>query len=90
MALIFKPKRSFVTGNTPVNLEVGELAVNIPDRKLWVADQSNTPRLIIGNPTSLSELSDVSVTSPNTSEALKYVAGKWSNVDTTIIDGGNF
>lgn len=90
MAIIFKPKRSYVSGTTPSNLEIGELAINVPDGKIWIADQSNVPRLVTKTSIALTDLTDVSVTSPNTSEALKYIAGRWSNVDTTIIDGGNF
>ena len=46
MANIIKPKRSESTGQTPT-LSPGELAVNIADKKVWVADSSGTPVLIV-------------------------------------------
>lgn len=45
MANIIKPKRSESTGQTPT-LEAGEMAVNIADKFLWVADSNGTPVLI--------------------------------------------
>lgn len=90
MPVIFKPKRSFVPGNVPTNLDSGEMAVNVPDRKIWVADNSNVPRLMIGTPVALADLADVAITYPNTSEALTYISGKWTNVNTSVLDGGNF
>lgn len=90
MPIIFKPKRSFVAGNTPANLASGEMACNIPDRKIWIADNSNVPRLIVGGPVALADLTDVSITSPSTSETLTYLSGKWTNVNVSFIDGGNF
>lgn len=51
MANTIKPKRSETTGNTPT-LSPGEMAVNIADKKVWVANSSGTPVLIIdGNAT---------------------------------------
>lgn len=35
-------KRSIISGETPSSLELGEFAVNIPDKKLWVGKQDNT------------------------------------------------
>ena len=46
MANIIKPKRSESSGQTPT-LSPGELAVNIADHKIWVADSSGTPVLIV-------------------------------------------
>ena len=46
MANIIKPKRSESTGQTPT-LSPGELAVNIADKKVWVANSSGTPVLIV-------------------------------------------
>jgi hypothetical protein len=46
VANIIKPKRSESTGQTPT-LSPGELAVNIADHKIWVADSSGTPVLIV-------------------------------------------
>lgn len=61
MANIIKPKRSESTGQTPT-LEPGEMAVNIADKFLWVADSNATPVLIAnGNAT----LDSVALTSTN-------------------------
>jgi hypothetical protein len=46
VANIIKPKRSESTGQTPT-LSPGELAVNIADKKVWVANSSGTPVLIV-------------------------------------------
>jgi len=35
-----KIKRSLTPGNTPENLELGELAINIPDKKIYIGDNS--------------------------------------------------
>ena len=85
MPVIFKPKRSFVPGNVPTNLDSGEMAVNVPDRKIWVADNSNIPRLMIGTPVALADLADVAITYPNTSEALTYISGKYISADPNKI-----
>ena len=90
MPVIFKPKRSFVAGNIPTNLDSGEMAINVPDRKIYIADNSNIPRLMLGSPMALADLTDVAISSPGTSEALTYLGGRWTNVNTSIIDGGNF
>lgn len=54
MANIIKPKRSESTGQTPT-LSPGELAVNIADKKVWVANSSGTPVLIVDGNASVSE-----------------------------------
>jgi hypothetical protein len=45
---IIKPRRSLVAGDFPVSgdLVPFEIAINIPDKQLWVADQTGTPVLI--------------------------------------------
>ena len=35
MSTVLKIKRSITEGNIPVSLSLGELAVNIPDKKIW-------------------------------------------------------
>ena len=37
---VIKIKRSLTPGNTPADLSLGELAVNIPDRKIFIGDNS--------------------------------------------------
>jgi hypothetical protein len=46
MSTILRTKRSTTTGVTPTNLELGEMAVNIPDKKIWIGDGTATPALI--------------------------------------------
>lgn len=46
MSTVLKIKRSITEGNIPVSLSLGELAVNIPDKKIWIGDASQTPILI--------------------------------------------
>lgn len=46
MANTIKPKRSQTPGATPI-LAAGEMAVNIYDKKVWVADSAGTPVLIV-------------------------------------------
>lgn len=58
MANIIKPKRSESTGQTPT-LSPGELAVNIVDKKVWVADSSGTPVLIVDGNASITETDPV-------------------------------
>lgn len=45
-----KPKRSNVTGNEPSagDLEVGELALNVPDGRLWTKDEGGNVILLGG------------------------------------------
>ena len=49
MASTIKIQRSETPGSTPSTLELGELAVNIPDRRLWVGNTSLSPILISSN-----------------------------------------
>lgn len=46
MSIVIRTKRSNTPGNTPSDLELGELAVNIPDKKIWIGDGTATPALI--------------------------------------------
>jgi len=51
MSVILKTKRSSNSGNVPSNLELGELAVNIADRKIWIGTGSEPPVLLSEPPT---------------------------------------
>ncbi len=42
-----KIKRSLTPGNTPENLELGELAINIPDKKIYIGDNSTDGNALI-------------------------------------------
>jgi hypothetical protein len=47
MADIIKIKRSLVAGTSPSSLSEGELGVNIPDKKIWIGDENDSPVLIV-------------------------------------------
>lgn len=53
---IIKPRRSIVAGDPPVvgDIVPFEIAINIPDRQLWVADETGTPVLIVSGGSSSS------------------------------------
>ena len=46
MSVILRTKRSSTSGSTPSNLELGELAVNIIDKKIWIGTGSEPPVLL--------------------------------------------
>jgi hypothetical protein len=46
MSIILRTKRSTTAGVTPTGLELGEIAVNIPDKKIWIGDGTASPALI--------------------------------------------
>ena len=46
MSVTIRTKRTNTPGTTPSNLELGEMAVNIPDKKIWIGDGTASPALI--------------------------------------------
>ena len=84
MANIIKPKRSESTGQTPT-LSPGELAVNIADKKIWVADSSGTPVLIMDGNASISETDPVFSASPAYSISTIDISGWNSKPDNVAI-----
>lgn len=50
MAVILKPKRSETSSSAPTtsDLEVGEIAINTADQKLYIRDSSNNIKVIGG------------------------------------------
>lgn len=46
MANIVQTYRSLVSGNTPTTLLEGQLAVNVPDSKIWIGNELGAPVLI--------------------------------------------
>ncbi|MBT6636956.1 MAG: hypothetical protein HOB42_03145 [Candidatus Marinimicrobia bacterium] len=74
MALQIKPKRTSSAGNAPTtsNLEAGEIAINLADKKLYVRDTSNN--ILELTTRSLNALDNVSVASPSDGQVLKYNA----------------
>lgn len=88
---IIKPRRSIVAGDPPVSgdLVPFEIAINIPDRQIFVADQTGTPVLIVGGgSTTLDGLTDVVITSPSDGQTIKYddATSKWIN---SVSDSGS-
>jgi hypothetical protein len=61
MADVIQIKRSLTAGTIPADgsLGEGELAVNIPDKKVWVGDSSGNPVLIVDEGNIAPEASDV-------------------------------
>ncbi len=72
MALKIKPKRSSTASQAPTtsNLEAGEIAVNLADKKLYVRDTSNN--ILELTTRNLNSLDNVSVASPSDGQVLKY------------------
>jgi len=43
----FQFKNSTTPGNVPASLQQGEIAINIPDNKMWIGNASNVPVLVV-------------------------------------------
>lgn len=80
MSTTIKPKRSNQTGTEPVagDLEVGELALNVPDGKLWTKDESNNVVLLGG----LQDGSSLPTSDP------EIVGALWNDSGTVRISNG--
>lgn len=81
MANTIKIKNSGTAANIPAALEHGELAINYADGKIFYKNNSNT---IVefgggGGASSLDELSDVAITSPEEFQGLSYNGTSWVN-----------
>ena len=72
MALQIKPKRSSTASQAPTtaNLDAGEIAINLADKKLYVRDTSNN--ILELTTRTLNSLDNVSVASPTNGQVLKY------------------
>lgn len=46
MPVILRTKRSTTPGQVPSGLQLGEVAVNIPDKKIWIGSGSEPPTLL--------------------------------------------
>jgi len=81
MALKIKPKRSASSGNVPStsNLDAGEIAINLADKKLYVRDTSNNVLELTTR--TLNSLDNVNISSVANEQILKYnsASGKWEN-----------
>jgi len=94
MANVVKIKNSGTSSSAPSSLEHGELAINYADAKIFYKDSSNN--IISFNLTSagsISELSDVSLTSIQDGQVLKYSSANnnWYNEYEILgnVDGGD-
>jgi hypothetical protein len=78
MATQIKPKRSSVPNNTPTtsNLESGELAVNMADRKIWINNGTDVIQVGAGT---LAALSGISITNAASGDALVFNGTNWIN-----------
>jgi hypothetical protein len=94
MANTIKLKRSSTASDTPTasDLEVGELAVNTADAKLFTKHTDNSIKEISGSgggggaATNLTGLSDVTISSVQNNDLLKYnsTAGEWQNTNLGV------
>jgi hypothetical protein len=82
-----KPKRTTTSGidgvPTTSNLEAGEIAINLADKKLFVRDTSNN--ILELTTRTINSLDDATISSPTTGEVLTYNAGLvgWENTAAT-------
>ncbi len=85
MAIQIKPKRTATAGNVPStsNLEAGEIAVNLADKKLFVRDASNN--ILELTTRTLNSLDNVNITSLADSQVLQYnsTSSKWENTTSS-------
>ena len=87
MAIKFKPKRTTTASNIPstANLEAGEIAINLADKKLFVRDTSNN--ILELTTRNVNSLDDVNVTGLANNQVLQYNSSnsKWENTTLTNI-----
>ena len=82
-----KPKRTTTSGidgvPTTSNLEAGEIAINLADKKLFVRDTSSN--ILELTTRTINSLDDATISSPTTGEVLTYNAGLvgWENTAAT-------
>ena len=78
---VLKPKRSDSAGNVPTtsNLEEGEIAINLADKKLFVRDTSNNILELTAR--TMTSLEDVYLSGETDGQPLHYNAtnGQWEN-----------
>ncbi|RLA58610.1 MAG: hypothetical protein DRQ78_11710, partial [Epsilonproteobacteria bacterium] len=87
MADILKIRRSLTTGTVPLSgsLSEGELATNIPDKKLWVGDALGNPIEIIDK--NLNDLIDVNASTPAHGDRLAWDDSEQMWVPKSSISG---
>jgi len=81
MAVQIKPKRTTTSGNVPdtTNLETGEIAVNLADKKLYIRDTTNNVLELTTR--TLSALDNVSFSGLSNNQVLQYdsATNSWKN-----------
>jgi hypothetical protein len=81
MALKIKPKRSATGGNVPStsNLDAGEIAINLADKKLYVRDTSDN--ILELTTRTVESLDNVNISGLTNDQILKYNSSnsKWEN-----------
>jgi len=94
MAIKFKPKRTTTSSNVPstANLEAGEIAINLADKKLFVRDTSNN--ILELTTRNINSLDDVNISGLSNNQVLQYnsTSSKWENntLSNTWTDSGTF
>jgi hypothetical protein len=76
--------------NITITPQTTLVTVNTQTTQLTVSQTGTQGPPGISAATSLSAMSDVTVTGPTNNQFLKYNGTKWTNVNTEILDGGNF
>lgn len=93
MSVTLKVKRSSVASKAPTttDLELGEIAVNTYDGKVYIKKDNGTASIVEvtggggGGASDLNGLSDVTITSPSNNQLLKYDGTGW--VNATVASG---
>ena len=89
MANIIAPRRSSVAAKVPTaaQLAYGEIAVNLPDQKLWVNNNGTVVQIGAGQ---VAGLSDVAITSPTSGQTLTFNGTQWVNTTNLAAGVGSF
>ena len=84
MANTLKPKRSNTVGKDPTTSDLvsGELGVNMADQKIWIHNGTSVVQIGAGK---LSKLADVTLTSLQTDDVIKWDGSKFINA---VMTGG--
>jgi hypothetical protein len=81
MAVKITPKRTSVPGNVPTtsNLDAGEIAINLADKKLYVRDTSNNILELTSR--NIADQDDSNISSLTDGQVLTYstTSSKWEN-----------
>lgn len=84
---IIKPRRSLVPGDPPLSGDIVpfEIAINIPDRQLWVADETGTPVLIIDGDANSGGVGSGTFTSGPTAPSSPAQGDRWVNTTDAVL-----